>query len=84
MMMLTADFTLNKASGKSHEGGNVSAASKSQVGRVGVEPTRPFGQGILSTLYQQSYTVLQVYHTILLLFGALSFLLVPQFDTLRP
>ncbi len=47
-MMLAADFTLNEVSGKSHDGGNVSAATKSKVGRVGVEPTRPFGQGILS------------------------------------
>lgn len=46
--MLAVDFTLNEVSGKSYDGGNVGAAANSKVGRVGVEPTRPFGQGILS------------------------------------
>ena len=47
-MMLSDDFTLNEVSGKSHDEGNVSALAKSKMGRVGIEPTRPFGQGILS------------------------------------
>ena len=46
-----ADFTLNFVQRKSLDGGrkqlNSSAVSEF-VGRVGVEPTRPFGQRILS------------------------------------
>ena len=46
--MLAVDFTLNEVSGKSYDGGNVSAAAKSKVGRAGLEPARSFEQGILS------------------------------------
>ncbi len=58
LMMPAADFTLNGVSGKSHDGGNVGAATKSKVGRVGVEPTRPFGQGILRKLSRMWSSVL--------------------------